>query len=116
MSRTAFERIAEGLEQGRRIVRGEEARGTRVHVRKVDRSEVAAIRIREGLTQGEFARLIGTSIGTVRKWETGERLPSGPASTLLRVLAYDADVVAKAVGRKPKTAKRQPRSHLIGID
>ena len=57
-----------------------------------------------GLTQQEFARAAGASLGTVRKREHGERSPSGAARMLVRILARDpALVIAEAglaVGRR----------------
>ena len=40
-------------------------------------------RLKLGLTQSEFASLIGTGVGTVRKWELGARRPSGAARALI---------------------------------
>jgi hypothetical protein len=36
-----------------------------------------AARLDAGLTQQEFARVTGASLGTVRKWERGEQQPLG---------------------------------------
>lgn len=46
-----------------------------------------AARIREGadLTRGDVARDIGVSVHTVRRWELGERAPTGVAA-----LRYEA--------------------------
>ncbi len=46
---------------------------------------VASIRERTGLSQVQFARLIGVSVRTLQEWEQGRRAPSGPARTLLLV-------------------------------
>jgi putative transcriptional regulator len=46
---------------------------------------VADIRARIGLSQGEFARLLGVSVRTLQEWEQGRRAPSGPARTLLTI-------------------------------
>jgi hypothetical protein len=42
----------------------------------VDRTFVAATLLEAGLTQQQFAHAAGASLGTVRKWERGERSPS----------------------------------------
>ena len=39
---------------------------------------MAAARLKAGLTQQEFARVTGAWLGTVRKWERGERSPRAP--------------------------------------
>jgi putative transcriptional regulator len=46
---------------------------------------VAAIRGQIGLSQSQFARLMGVSVRTLQDWEQGRRAPSGPARTLLMV-------------------------------
>jgi len=46
---------------------------------------VASIRERTGLSQTEFARLIGISVRTLQDWEQGRRAPSGPARALLLI-------------------------------
>ena len=46
---------------------------------------IASIRARTGLSQSEFARLLGVSVRTLQEWEQGRRLPSGPARTLLAI-------------------------------
>jgi putative transcriptional regulator len=50
--------------------KGQPNPGTRETV-EVDRTFVAAARLEAGLTQQEFARAAGASLGTVRKWERG---------------------------------------------
>jgi putative transcriptional regulator len=67
--------ILEGIRQ---IKRGEVGRVTTV-------PSVAKIRGRTGLSQSEFAKLIGVSVRTLQEWEQGRRAPSGPARTLLLV-------------------------------
>ncbi len=46
---------------------------------------VAGIRGKTGLSQSEFAQLIGVSVRTLQEWEQGRRAPSGPARTLLMI-------------------------------
>jgi transcriptional regulator with XRE-family HTH domain len=59
---------------------------------------VAAGRLEAGLTQQEFARAAGASLGTVRKWERGERSPSGAARMLAPILARDPALVIAEAG------------------
>jgi putative transcriptional regulator len=65
--------ILEGLRQ---LKRGEMGR-----VRTLPR--VSEIRARVGLSQADFARLLGVSVRTLQEWEQDRRAPSGPARTLL---------------------------------
>jgi len=46
---------------------------------------IAEIRGQTGLSQTEFARLLGVSVRTLQEWEQGRRSPSGPARTLLSI-------------------------------
>jgi putative transcriptional regulator len=41
--------------------------------------------------------MIGVSVGTLRNWEQGRRVPEGPARALLRVASRNPDVVMKAL-------------------
>jgi putative transcriptional regulator len=98
MKKEHFEGLLASIDEARRYARGEEMPDLKVHVRKVERGHVAAVRLKAGLTQAEFARVLGASLGTVRKWETGERSPSGAAVTLLKVLDADPAAVKRALG------------------
>jgi putative transcriptional regulator len=51
----------------------------------------AAIRARFGLSQAEFADLLNIHVRTLQQWEQGRRHPTGPALTLLRVVAEHPD-------------------------
>ena len=50
-------------------------------------------RNRVGLSQAEFARLLGVSVRTLQDWEQGRREPSGAAKTLLRIAASNPAAV-----------------------
>lgn len=76
MTKTKRDIGAEILEGIRHIKKGRVGRVINV-------PSVANIRERVGLSQSEFARLIGVSVRTLQDWEQGRRAPSGPARALL---------------------------------
>lgn len=56
------------------------------------RSHVAAIRLKSGLSQTEFAAALGVSKRTLEQWEQGRRQPSGAAQRLLRIADLHPEV------------------------
>lgn len=56
-------------------------------------NKVAALRSEWGYTQKNFAALLGVSLSTLTKWETGQRTPCGPAAKLLSLLAEHPELV-----------------------
>jgi len=59
--------------------------------------QVRALRAKLGLSQARFARCFGLTLDTVQQYEQGRRRPSGPASTLLRVIEADPEAVMRAL-------------------
>ncbi len=66
--------------------------GRRGRVRKVKVSAIVAARTTIGLSQAQFAKLLGVSVRTLQDWEQGRRQPSGAAKTLIRIAAERPDV------------------------
>ena len=70
----------------RQIKAFEAGDATPARVRVVNpENEVAHARIKLGLTQEAFAKLLDTPVGTVRGWEQGRRQPPPSAKVLMRV-------------------------------
>lgn len=84
------------LEEFRDYVAG---KPTKVIVHTVIPSDTDArlARHRLGLSQRAFAAVIGTGVGTVRKWELGTRRPSGAARTLIEVIKREPKAVRRAL-------------------
>ena len=76
------------LKSVKQMSRGEAARVTRVKV-----PQAAEARSRVGLSQQDFARLLGVSARTLQDWEQGRRKPTGAAKTLLRVAFSHPEVL-----------------------
>ncbi len=67
----------------------------RVHMVPV--SIAAEARQRLGLSQAQFAGMLGVSVRTFQDWEQGRREPSGAARTLLKIAAIRPDAVHEAL-------------------
>lgn len=79
------------LKSVRRMKTGKAAKETRVEL-----SAAAKARAKVGLSQSEFARLLGVSVRTLQDWEQGRREPSGAAKTLLRIAEQNPEAVKAA--------------------
>ena len=82
---------ADLLEAVRDMKAGRAARATQVKL-----PDAADARARVGLSQSQFAALLGVSVRTLQNWEQGRSQPSGAAQTLIRV-AMTAPQVLRAV-------------------
>ena len=60
-------------------------RSKAARVTKVALPTAAAARAKTGLSQQDFANLLGVSMRTLQDWEQGRREPTGAAKTLLKV-------------------------------
>lgn len=76
------------LESVRQMRKGQAARVTNVKL-----PAAAEARAKVGLSQQEFARLLGVSARTLQDWEQGRREPTGAAKMLLRVAASHPEVL-----------------------
>jgi len=76
------------LESVKQMRRGQAARVTKVRL-----PEAAEARALVGLSQQEFAILLGVSARTLQDWEQGRREPTGAAKTLLRVAVAHPEVL-----------------------
>lgn len=78
------------LQSVRQMKTGRAARTTQVEV-----SPIVEARNASGLSQAQFAALLGVSVRTLQEWEQGRREPTGAARTLLRVAAVAPEVLRK---------------------
>ena len=62
--------------------------------------DVRAIREATGRDRDEFALLIGTSIETVKSWETKRRNPTGPTQKLLQLIQHNPAAMTAILEQK----------------
>ena len=56
-------------------------------VHDYDAAKVKALREKLRVSQAVLASVLNTSLSTVRKWEVGDKRPSGPSQKLLDIIA-----------------------------
>ena len=54
---------------------------------------IVRARLKSGLTQAQFAILLGVSKRTLEPWEQGRRQPSGAAKTLIRLAELHPEIL-----------------------
>jgi putative transcriptional regulator len=91
----AFESIKQGLEEAIAHTKGEPINAV-IHTLPAP-IDVKAVRQKVGMTQTQFAASFGISLGTLRHWERGDRMPRGPALVLLHVVAKEPQAVLRAL-------------------
>ena len=67
--------------------------GKAARVTPVELTQAAQARACVGLSQSQFAALLGVSARTLQDWEQGRREPTGAAKTLLRVATLQPDAL-----------------------
>lgn len=68
-------------------------------VAKVEVPPVVMARMTSGLSQSEFAVLLGVSVRTLQDWEQGRRQPSGAARTLITIAQQQPKVLKQVFQR-----------------
>ena len=89
LERDANRNIGEELLQAVRDLKA----GNVGRMTKVEVSPLAASRQQIGLSQREFAKLLGVSLRTLQEWEQGRRAPSGAAKSLITIAIKKPDVL-----------------------
>lgn len=83
MKRSVFKALKQSLSEADKIKRGT-MKPSRVF--KIDpKNSIVKVRDRLGLSQSEFADVLGISADTPQNWEQGRRQPTGPAKVLLKI-------------------------------
>ena len=100
MEKKAFKELCESVRQMKAIEAGKMKPG---RVFKFDMN-VRGIRQKMGVSQGDFAVLIGVSVDTIQNWEQARTKPSGPARALLRVLKHNPESVVTSMEAEKQVA------------
>lgn len=66
---------------------------------QVVRSPAIEARERTGLSQSQFAMLLGVSVRTLQGWEQGRKQPSGAARTLLNIAHTNPKALLAVAGK-----------------
>jgi len=94
MEKKKFEELYASVKEMDEILKGRK-RPSRKFVFK--EPKVKNIREQTGLSQADFAHLIGVSRRTLENWEQGRRSPTGPARALLKIVETDPEGALRAL-------------------
>lgn len=94
MNDAMFKELLSSVEEADKIIKGK-AKASRSF--SYDEPEVKTIREKLGLSQSEFALMIGISKRTLENWEQGKRHPTGPAKALLKIVDKNPKVALDAL-------------------
>jgi putative transcriptional regulator len=77
----------------------ESIRQMKVGETQVVHSVAIEARERVGLSQSQFAALLGVSVRTLQEWEQGRKKPSGAARTLLNIARENPKALLSVAGK-----------------
>ena len=108
-----FDDLIESLQEAGAILRDEKAPFRSFQIEPID---VKFLRERFGLSQREFASVLGISVGTLRNWEQGRRKPQGPAQVLLHIVDKHPEVLLDIVAEEIHIPARSNISQETPMD
>jgi putative transcriptional regulator len=73
-------------------------------VARVEVPAVVTARMKSGLSQSQFAGLLGVSVRTLQDWEQGRRQPSGAAQTLITIAEQQPRVLRQVLKAQASVA------------
>lgn len=95
MDDALFQDLLASVKDMGRHARGKAVAGARTNV--IDEPDVKALREGVGVSQADFARLIGVSRRTLENWEQHRARPTGPARALLKIVAANPKAAVEAL-------------------
>ena len=102
MSKTAFDKIAEGLAEALAITNGT-ASPAKLHVPA--EMDVRAIRAKTKMAQDQFASAFGFTVHQVRQWEQGRHRPLGAMRAYLMVIDRNHEEVLALLHGRTKAVR-----------
>lgn len=103
MSKAAFDKIAEGLNEALAIANGD-AKPARLHV--PPEMDVRAVRAKTRLSQDAFASTFGFNVNQIRQWEQGRHRPLGALRAYLMVIDQNPQRVIAMLRGETKSSKK----------
>jgi len=92
-----FQGIMDGLGEAVAHARGEDVPGIRVHIPAAINTKLIRAKL-GGISQAQFARRFGFSVGAIRDWEQGRRMPDSSTRAFLKVIAAEPATVDRILG------------------
>jgi len=92
-------KVMTGEELGEKLLRSvhEMKAGKAARATLVAPNQVAAARLKTGLSQSQFAQALHISARTLQEWEQGRRQPSGAAQALIQIAFKHPEVIAESL-------------------
>lgn len=88
-----------GEELGNKLLKSlkEMKAGDAARVTQIAPNQVAAARLKTGLSQNQFAQALQISARTLQEWEQGRREPSGAARALIQIAFRHPEVIKEGL-------------------
>ena len=109
------EQIRKGLEEAIRHAKGEITLKTTTfeipdRPPEVGAQELTKLRLKSGMSQAVFARMLNVSTKTVQSWEQGQRRPSQAALRLIQVFRQNPSGLLEVIGIARDATLRKERN------
>jgi len=94
MDDALFQELSDSIREAGSILKGKKEAARTTTFNDVD---IQSVRSKTGLSQNQFAALLGVSPSTLKNWEQGRRHPSGPAKALLHIVSAQPRMVLETL-------------------
>lgn len=95
MNKELFQELKKSLQEAKLIKRGHLKPGRMFSINP--ESDIVRLRGKLGVSQPEFAAILGISADTLQNWEQGRRRPTGPAKVLLKIAVKHPELLLEVV-------------------